>query len=278
MAALKKQFFFVHIPKTAGTTMALTLARLFKWKKKLSYYTPQGRRNHSKLTAEYKNKFDLSYGHIPFNANDKIDRGIEYFTFFRTPREHLLSGYRHLKGDGNHGIKKVINVADYSLKDFLKKGLVKNVDNLSVRFLAGQIDKPFLEINENDLQQAIKNFDTYFHIFGLTEYFDESLVLLSDYMKWPTLYYVRENKSSYTIDPKELDEETEQLISRCTQYDKILYDHARQRFLKLMEEKKEVIEAGLIKLRAGNKKYKTILSLRSKASLFYSYIRRKLNQ
>lgn len=278
MSTLKKQFFFLHIPKTAGTTMALTLARLFRWKKKLSYYTPQGRRTYARLSSEYKNKFELSFGHIPFDANQKIERGIEYFTFFRSPREHLLSGYRHIKGGGNHGVKKTVNVADYTLKDFLKQGVLKNIDNMSVRFLAGKIDKPYLTINEEDLQLAIKNFDENFFIFGITEYFDESLVLLSDYMKWPPLYYVRENKSKYKIDPKELDEETENLIKQCNRYDEVLYKHALTKFLKLLEKKRDIVNKGLIELRATNEKHKNVLFWRNKLSLLYSSIRRFFKQ
>ena len=278
MPADKKQFFFLHIPRTAGTTMALILARHFRWNKKLSYYTPQGRRSYAEHSAEYRNKFDLCFGHIPFNINGNIPRGIDYFTFLRIPREHLLSGYKHIKGGKNHGVQKLVNVADYTLKDFMKSGIVKNIDNVSVRFLSGNFEKPYLTINEEDLQLAIKNFDTYFSIFGITEYFDESLVLLSDYMHWPPLYYVRENKSSYKIDKKELDEETEQLIARCTKYDEVLYKHGLNRFMKMMEDKKSVLDSELTKLREGNEKRKTSMALRNRASLIYSAIRRKFKQ
>ena len=145
-----------------------------------------------------------------------------------------------------------------------------------VRFISGNIEKQYLEINEEDLRQALKNFDAHFNIFGITEYFNESLVLLSDYMHWPPLYYVKENKSTYKIDPKEFDDETERLILACIKYDEVLYEHALKRFLKLMEQKQHVINAGLEELRKGNEKRKTILSLRGKASLLYSYLKIKL--
>jgi hypothetical protein len=274
MPKAKKQFMFIHIPKTAGTTFVLTLARRFRWQKKLPLYFHVPFKEYPKYTAEYKNKFDLSYGHLPFDPTNKIERGIDYFTFFRDPRQRLLSGYKHLKGDGSHGIKKIINVDEYSLKDFLKEGVAKNFDNFMVRYMSGNIQKPYLHINEDDLKLAIHHLDTYFSIFGLTEYFDESLVLLSDHMKWSPLYYVRENKSSYKIDPKELDEETEQLISVCNKYDEILYQHASARFKKLMEEKKDIVEKGLKELREGSEKRKNTIALLNKASLLYTRIKR----
>lgn len=275
MPNLKKQFFFVHIPKTAGTTVALILARQFKWKKILSFYPPKSRKDFTPLSPDHINQFDLCFGHIPFPVDHKIERGIEYFTFLRKPRELILSGYRYVKGD-NHGVKKVIGT-NYSLKDFLKQGILKNFDNVMVRFLSGNIEKAYLEINEDDLKLAIKNFDTHFNIFGLTEYFDESLVMLAHHMNWAPLYYVRENRSAFKLDPKELDEENEKIIALCTKYDQILYDHAHKKFLKLLEEKRDVVATGLIELKNGNRKRKMILLLRNKASLLITEIRKKLS-
>jgi hypothetical protein len=276
MSTPEKQFMFVHIPKTAGTTFVLTLARHFKGKKKLSQYYHTAFKNFPKHSPEYLNSFDLSYGHVPFNSELKIERGIEYFTFLRNPRERLLSSYRHIKGDGEHGLKNKINIADHQLKDLLKSGLSKKIDNLMVRYLSGHIDKDYMTINEEDLSLAIKNFDTHFHTFGLTEYFDESLVLLSDHMGWPPLFYYRENNSSYKIDTKELDEETEKLILACNKYDEILFKHALERFKKMMIDKSAVLEKGLKELRDGNEKRKFSLSLRNRGSLLFSNIMRKL--
>ncbi len=271
-----KQFMFVHIPKTAGTTFVLTLARHFKWKKKLAQYYHTAFENFPKLSTEFINQFDLRYGHVPFNPDIIIERGTEYYTFLRNPRERVLSSYRHIKGDGEHGLKSKINVADYQLKDFLKSGLSKKIDNLMVRYLSNNVGKDYMTINESDLETAIKNFDAHFKVFGLTEYFDESLALLSHHMQWAPLYYIRENKSSYTIDTKELDEETEKLILACNKYDEVLYKHARERFLKLMADNKTEMEKGLKALKEGNEKRKFVLSLRNKGSLIFSSLMRKL--
>jgi hypothetical protein len=276
MQTPQKQFMFVHIPKTAGTTFVLTLARHFRGKKKLSQYYHTSFENFPKHSPEYVNQFDLSYGHVPFNSKLKIERGIEYFTFLREPRERLLSGYRHIKGDGEHGIKDKINVAEHSLKELIKSGLSKKIDNLMVRYLSGNMDKDFMAIDQTDLDMAIKNFNTYFSVFGLTEYFDESLVLLSQHMDWPPLFYARENNSSYRIDTKELDEETENLILACNKYDNVLYRHALKRFREMMSDKKTGLEKGLKELREGNEKRKFSLSLRNKGSLLFSNIIRRL--
>lgn len=275
MSGQTKQFFFVHIPKTAGTTVALLLARHFKWSKILSFYPPKSRKDFYPLSADYINQFDLCYGHIPFPPNHLIPRGIEYFTFLRQPRALLLSGYRYVKGE-RHGVEKVKGT-NYSLKDFLTKGILKNFDNVMVRFLSGNIDKPYLEINEEDLNLAIKNFDANFSVFGLTEYFDESLVLLSDHMKWSPLYYAKENKSTFKLDPKELDEENERIIQQCTKYDELLYKHAHNKFLEILNEKRNIVEAGVLELKNGNEKRKNSLRLRNKASLFFTEIRKKLS-
>ncbi len=276
MSTVKKQFLFVHIPKTAGTSFALILAKRFKGLRKLQFYSPKARKKYPLLSPEEKNTYDLSYGHIPFMGNQGLERGIEYFTFLRNPRERLLSQYKHIKGDGNHIIKKQINVDEYSLKDFLKTGIVRNFDNLMTRYLCGNLTKNYLEINKEDLELAIKNFDENFNIFGLTEKFDESLVLLSDYMNWPPLLYVRENKSSYKIKAEELDEETENLIKDCNQFDDILFKHAKAKFDKLLESKKDFVEKGVKELREGCEKNKRSILFKNKINLLYAYFRRVL--
>jgi hypothetical protein len=276
MPTAKKQFMFVHIPKTAGTTFVLTLARYFNGKKKLAQYYHTAFKNFPKHSSEYLNSFDLRFGHVPFNPELKNERGTEYFTFLRNPRERILSSYRHIKGDGDHGLKNKINITDYKLKDLLKSGLSKRVDNLMVRYLSNNMDKDYLTINEDDLKAALHNFDKHFSVFGLTEYFDESLVLLADHMNWSPLFYFRENNSSYKIDAKELDEETEQLILACSKYDNILYKHALERFLKMKLDKKAIIEKGLVELKEGNEKRKFVLSIRNKGSLFFSNLMKKL--
>lgn len=278
MSVLKKQFYFLHIPKTAGTTVSLILSRIFKGQKILSNYTPKGKKKHSTLSPDYKNNYDLSYGHMPFNANEHLERGIEYFTFLRSPREHLLSGYKHLKGSGNSQIKKKMDVSTLKLKDFLSKGHIKNLDNIAVRFLSGNTEKPFLTINDSDLKLALENFNNHFSVFGITEYFDESLVLLADYMNWPVLYYLKENKSSYQIDSNELDQETEQLIIACTKYDEVLYTHALNIFQSKIELKKDVIATGLKALEVENKKHRNELIFSNTGRLLVAYIKRKLNQ
>ena len=275
MPTVKKQFMFLHIPKTAGTTFVLTLTRHFNGKKKLAQYYYTSFNNFPKHTPEYLNRYDLSYGHVPLNTDLKVERGIDYFTFLRNPRDRILSSYKYVKGDGEHVIKERINIKDYSLKDFLKQTRLKNFDNLMVRYLSGNFDKEYMTVNDDDLQLAIKNLDTHFSVFGLTEYFDESLVLLAHHLGWSPLFYLKENSSSYKIDAKELDEETERLILACNKYDEVLYQHALSRFKKMMADKKEILENGLKELREGSEKRRFVLSIRNKGSLLLTGLMRK---
>jgi hypothetical protein len=276
MQGRKKQFFFLHIPKTAGTTLVLTLFRQFKWQRKISFYSAQGRKQYMESSPAFLDRFDLCMGHLPFVADKKIERGIDYFTFLRKPRERLISGYKYLKNeDVRHAIKNLVDINKITLKELIKRGLNKNLDNQMVRMLSGNMNKAFMEINEEDAKLAIQNLDTYFPVFGLTEYFDESLVLLSRSLNWEPLYYVRENTSKRQMDPAELDEETEALIATCVRYDDMLYEHAKKRFLKMLEENKELMEPALKELKEGNEKRKRILSFRNKAGIFYKKLWKK---
>lgn len=275
MKKSENQFFFLHIPKTAGTTVALTLSRKFNYRKTLSYYKKKGVSFKDFSNSEYYNQFDLIYGHIPFPKQYNPSKSVIYFTFLRKPSSLILSAYKYFKSD-DHYSEKLKNQS-YTLKTLLQKGTLKNFDNVLVRFLSGNIDKPYLKIDREDLNVAIHNFDTHFKIFGITEYFDESLVLLSEFMNWPPLFYKNENKSEYKLDVTELDNEVTELIEKCSVFDNELYQHAIGRFNSLLEQNKDIMHAKLKELREGNKKSRLILSLRNKLSLFFSYIRIKLN-
>jgi hypothetical protein len=276
MSDPQKQFFFVHIPKTAGTTFALILTRQFRWKSKLSFYPPRSRDDLKKYSSARRNKYDLCYGHLGLESNTNLERGIEYFTFLREPRERLLSGYKYIRTYEEKLVKAQEGLIGKDLKSILKDGLAKNMDNTMVRYLSGSLDKPYLQVNDEDLRTALKNFDTNFSIFGLTEYFDESLVLLSEYMKWEPLYYVKENRSKYKIDPKELDEETEAMITQCNRFDQVLYNYALAKFKKMLEEKGMLVETRVKELREGNEKFKGKISRENNIHQFLFFLRKKL--
>jgi CRISPR/Cas system CMR-associated protein Cmr1 (group 7 of RAMP superfamily) len=116
------------------------------------------------------------------------------------------------------------------MKDILKGGYLKNFDNCHVRFLAGANELEYGKVNQETYELALKNFDEYFEIFGITERFDESLVYLKRKLNWWPPFYANANVTKKKSSIKEFDEETYQLLNKYNRYDLMLYDHACKKF------------------------------------------------
>ena len=67
------------------------------------------------------------------------------------------------------------------------------------RLLAGgeyTFNVPFGSINEEHYEMAIKNLDNHFAVTGITERFNESILVLANELNWKSPYYSIANKSN----------------------------------------------------------------------------------
>lgn len=252
MVDSKTPFLFLHVPKTGGVTFHNIISNQFRFKKQF-LYKMKTRIKWDSLRDEEKKDYKVVKGHFSFAGKDFYPGNCNYFTFLRDPEKRLISHYRHILETRAHRLHKKLIERKITLKQFLKSDDAPFFDNCFVRFISGNVQKGYGEINENDLELAIQNFDTYFEHFGILEKYDESLLILSYELGWKTPYYVsmNENKSKNKVI---LDDETEQLIDRYTKYDKILYEFAVRKFSLKTEKYKNVLEADLKKFKEENAK------------------------
>lgn len=87
-------------------------------------------------------------------------------------------------------------------------------------------------------------------------------------MGWGIPSYYKENAATYNIDPSELDEETNELIKRYNNFDTILYNHARELFLKTLAENKTYLEEALPKLYQNNNRKRLFNKWFNKVMIF----------
>ena len=158
---------FSHIPKTAGTSLKFLLRRYFgarlmdaitnKNQKDLSYHADC--LNNDKWLYP---KLDIITGHSlkPYVDFKDFEDHLEWFTFLRKPSKRFISHYIHQQTGGNPEFKM-------DLKDWSKR-FKRN--NWMVRMLAG----------EENINKAIDILHNKFKFIGLTESFDESVVLMKN--------------------------------------------------------------------------------------------------
>ncbi|MDP8285977.1 MAG: hypothetical protein RAP03_04845 [Candidatus Electryonea clarkiae] len=94
-------------------------------------------------------------------------------------------------------------------------------------------DEEISEQSENTLKQAIARFEKHFSFVGITEYFDESLIILKHLFGWKTPYYQRKNIGKYqkSIMPSK---SSIDFFNRKNKFDISLYSKARKDFENLL--------------------------------------------
>ncbi|MCW3086361.1 MAG: hypothetical protein JWP12_3727 [Bacteroidetes bacterium] len=224
---------FLHIPKTAGSTMQNIINENYRWRF-LKIHTNNLYRDpgvFTKLSVAERQKIKVIKGHINFNAYlENYPGEITCFTFLRDPIKRCISDFNFIRQDKVHFFHKRLEEGKYTLKDLLKEGPVRQFDNCHVRMLASAHELEFGGVNEEIYQRALKKFDTHFELFGICERFDESLIHFKRSLGWNFPLYLKTNVTNKKQSVLEFDEETNQLLLQYNHYDILLYEYACKKF------------------------------------------------
>ena len=219
---------FVHIRKTAGKTLRQILYRQYgRGRTRLvrNYFVaPETSLNVVQgLAAEPPPGLGVVHGHFLFWPDIEWPDGTQFLTLLRDPVERAISHYFWLRAR-NPRFKK-------SLEEAISEGSIS--DNLQTRVLAARMPA-FGETTEEMLEDALRSLDRV-NVIGLTERFDESLVLATRTLGWRRMLYRRENvtpdrKPREAIAPRVID-----LVKRYNALDLELYESASKRFEQAIE-------------------------------------------
>jgi hypothetical protein len=156
------------------------------------------------------------HGHMLFWPDLPWAEETRFFVFLRDPVERTISHY--------YWLRERSPKFDTPIEDALVDGLIH--DNLQTRVLAGSM--PFVATEET-LEQAVANLDKLSAI-GLTERFDESVVLLTRAFGWQPMVYSTENVTPNRPPRQKFSRETLEVVERYNTFDIELYRDAKARF------------------------------------------------
>lgn len=260
---MKEKLIFLHIPKSAGSTIQTIFKRQFK---RNGFFLDGNHPNlniiKEKLVTE--NKIRLCYGHMDFGVHDIIDKECKYVTILRDPVERVISHYYYVKRQTKHHLhNQAFKENNFSLAQYVEHGLSTELNNGQIRILIGaggfhensytKYKVPFGKCEPWMLEEAKLNIEKHFLFCGLQEYFDESLILMKKELplKW-NIGYVSQNITQRRKKVSELDSKTLKIIRDANALDIELYDWVKAIFLSKVNKEGPYIEKEFQKLKWAN--------------------------
>jgi hypothetical protein len=253
---------FLHIPKTAGSTLSSILQRQYLGKKmfSLSGNPNIDEQNFSLRSEHYKANTKLFLGHSQIKSGiERADTGI-IITILRDPVERVKSFCQHAAEGKSEYLRDRFPPESFNLDDFLASGDI-SLSNLQTRFLIGHAK--FETLNKNEaIEQALENLFNKISYYGIQEHFDESLIIFSKALNWRLPVYIRKN----TRDPKKqitFESRHIEIIQRLNETDIAVYNQAKANFMQKINSQ-SFDKAKLVLLQRKNKDKQYLISLEYK--------------
>jgi hypothetical protein len=180
-----------------------------------------------KSALRHPRRLRLIHGHFDMSIVKLLPADARCFTLLRDPVERAISHYYHYRrmtADPVHALATQSTLAQW----VGSRGLVE-MDNGQTRRLAGEMDLPFGRVNSGMLDRAKSNLAA-FAAVGLTERFEESLILFRQAFGWVLHPFTARNVADNRPRRAELGAEALEAIAHCNRFDLELYRFASALF------------------------------------------------
>jgi hypothetical protein len=202
----EKVLLFLHIPKTAGSSVTRVLYRQYAtpdyfeaengWLCAGIYYypgegffkPPGGGFFPEVIEALERSPVRAVVGHFSFGIHRFIPSECTYMTILRHPLDRVVSLYYHLrrwphKAVDYPGESAIPFTHETTLEQFITEFQLRELDNDQTRRIAG-IEPPFGGCSPEILTQAKENLSSHFAVVGLMERLQETLSAAAEILCW----------------------------------------------------------------------------------------------
>ena len=193
-------------------------------------------------------------GHVTYGVHETFAQPGTYFTFLRHPVARMMSHYAYVKGNPRHFLHDEVVGRNMTLLEYVSSDLSEELVNDQTRRIAGMSSDA--DPTADDLATARRNLAAHFCVTGVTERFDESLLLLSQARDWRRPYYLARNVGESPA--QALSSAEQAAIVASNALDLQLYDFARHRLDEAIAARGPKFAADLMRYRQRNRQYQRV--------------------
>jgi hypothetical protein len=241
---------FVHLPKTAGSTLVRIIERQYPASSILRLYESDFGDELAGIPSSQMDRLRVVLGHFYFGVHAFSSRPVRYITFLRDPIERIISHYYYVRQSPTHYFY------DSAQKMSMAKFVEYCSDNDQTRQLAGRCGVPSLGTSSDELLNVAKsNLTKYFPVVGITEEFDRSLILMKRVLEWNYPVYTSQNVTRDRPRKNDIPQDALDVIRKHNELDQELYRYAQKVLQKEIDAQGPTFDNELRRFRKLNSAY-----------------------
>ena len=274
MNIMKDLFIHLHIPKTGGTTLRDIIQRQYRSEKILMIPKLEESENILKeVSTSQINQLKLIQGHLKYGIHNHFHRRAKYFAIIRDPINRVLSTYYYVLSQKNNPQNLSTSNNQMTIYDYVLSGINPFLINGQTQLISGKtgdIDNPIIE-SEELFSLAKENIENDFLFLGITEMFDETILILKNMLGWHMPYYSIANRTKKKPNYDAVNPTIISFIKEHNQLDIKLYNITKTSLLNRIAEENDIFQNRINKFKKINRLLNPLFSYSRAIRLIRKY-------